>query len=62
MEGAFEPPLEWLGNASVILPGSAAIAMPVEAHPPENGMERALAHMRPLKGDTGCDKLLTETL
>jgi hypothetical protein len=63
IEGAFEPPLVWLGNTSVILPGgSTALAVPVEAHRPEHGMECALARVRSLKGDPGGDKPLTETL
>jgi hypothetical protein len=63
MEGAFEPPLEWLGNASVILPGSAtAVAVPLETHRPEYGMERALGRVRSLKGNTDGDKPLAETL
>jgi hypothetical protein len=53
----------WLGNASVILPGGATtIAVPVEAHCPEHGMEGALGHVCSLKGDTGDDKPLTEAL
>jgi hypothetical protein len=52
-----------LGNVSINLPGGAtALAVPVEAHPSEHGMERALGRVCALKGDTGSDKPLTETL
>jgi hypothetical protein len=63
IERAFDPPLEWLGNPSIILPGGAtAVAVPVEAHPSEHGMERALADVRSMKGDAGGDQPLTESL
>jgi hypothetical protein len=48
---------------SVILPdGATAVAVPVEAHPSEHGMERALGRVCAVKGDTGSDKPFTETL
>ncbi len=63
MEGAFEPPLEWLGTASVIRPGGAtAVAVPVETHSLEHGMQRALGRVRSQKGNTGGNKPLAESL
>jgi hypothetical protein len=40
----------------------AAVALPIEADSAEHGMERALAGVRSMKGETGGDKPLTETL